>query len=261
VKPILFSWGRFHVAGYGLMIALGGALVFALMYPRKKELGLKTDEQFWLFVNLVLFTGPVCGRLLYVFEYTRPFSIEFWNTLFSGWGAFSMLGAFIGMPLVFWAFARWNKIPVLLLFDGCSLMACAWQILARTGCLLAGCCHGRPTSLPWGIVFTNPQSQVPPQWLGVPLHPTQPLEVVGVSVMTVFLYRAFNREAGSGLVTAMWFGLYGALRFVLEFLRGDTVPGLWGLTGGQILGLGCVAAAGALLVRRAKTKSVRSSRR
>ncbi len=250
VRPLIFSWGPFHVAGYGLMIVIGGVVVFGLLYPRMEKLGLKNDEQFWLFVNITLLSGPVSGRILYLFEYTKPFSADFWHSMFALSTDFSMLGAFIGMPLAFWAFARWYKIPFMRFFDGVCLMACVWHIFGRLGCFMAGCCHGRPTALPWGIVFTDPRCSVPARWLGTPLHPTQLIEAAGDAVLAAFLWRAFKREAGSGLVAAMWFGCYGALRFMTEFLRGDTVPLSFGLTAGQLFSLGLMAAAGVILIWR-----------
>jgi phosphatidylglycerol:prolipoprotein diacylglycerol transferase len=236
------------------MVLFGGVLVFWLLYPRKEKIGLKSDDEFWLLVNITLFSGPVSGRILWVFEYTRPFSMDFWRALVSRSTDFSMFGAFIGMPLAFWAFCRWYKIPFARFFDGVCLMACVWHIFGRLGCFLAGCCHGRPTTLPWGITFTNPASLVPAQWLGVPLHPTQLLEAAGDAVIAVFLYRAFKREAGSGLVAAIYLGSYGVLRFLVEFLRGDTVPLSLGLTAGQFLSLGLITAAGAILVCRARAQ-------
>jgi len=249
---MIFSWGPFRLPGYALMVGLGGIVVFRLLYPRKKEIGLRDDEQYWLYINIVLISGPGSARILYLFEYTKAFSPEFWRQLFSPADGFSMFGSFIGMPLAFYAFARWYKIPFMRLFDGTCLMACVWHAFGRIGCLLAGCCHGSPTTLPWGIVFTNPRSMVPPEWLGVPLHPTQLIEAAGDVVLAFFLNRAFKREAGSGLTAALYFGCYCALRFAVEFLRCDTVPLALGLTAGQALGLGLIAAAGAMLVWRSR---------
>lgn len=255
VKPHLFALGPLQVNGYGLMVCLGGILVFSLLYPRREKIGLKTEDQFWLFINVVLLSGPVSGRILYLFEYTKPFSAEFWRSLFSVTAGYSMFGAFVGMPLAFWAFCRWYKIPFGRFIDGVCVMACAWHVFGRLGCLMAGCCHGRPTSLPWGITFTDPAALVPAAWLATPLHPTQLIEAAGDAVLAVILYKVFARDVRPGLVTAIYFASYGALRFLVEFLRGDTVPLSFGLTAGQVLGLGLMAAAGAILARRSRLQT------
>ncbi len=90
---------------------------------------------------------------------------------------------------------------------------------------------------------------VPPEWLGVPLHPTQLYEAFGDAVIAAFLLRLLNRAGNlrPGLVAAAYFAAYGAERFVLEFYRGDVVPLAFGLTVGQGLGLSLVAASAALL--------------
>lgn len=252
MKPLLFSLGPFRVYGYGAMVALGGILAFWLLRSRLAKAGLRHDADYWLFINIILVSGPLSGRLLYLFEYTRPFSREFWDALLSPSRGFSMFGAFLGVPLALWAFCRWKRIPFARFFDGVCVVAPVWHAFGRLGCLLAGCCHGRPTNLPWGIVFRDPASGVPPQWLGVPLHPTQLLEAAGDALIAVVLSRVFEREERPGLAAAAYFASYGALRFFVEFLRGDTVPLFAGLTAGQALGMALIATAGVILRWRSR---------
>ncbi|OGS41624.1 MAG: hypothetical protein A2506_11545 [Elusimicrobia bacterium RIFOXYD12_FULL_66_9] len=252
MRPLLLSLGPLRVYGYGLMVALGGIFVFSLLRPRMAKVGLKSDEDYWLFINVILLSGPISGRILYLLEYTKLFSPEFWAVLTSPSRGFSMFGAFLGVPLALWVFCRWKHIPFARLFDGVCVMAPAWHAFGRLGCLLAGCCHGRPTELFWGIVFRDPSSGVPAKWLGVPLHPTQPLEIVGDVIIAFFLYRLFERGGKPGLVAAAYLASYGALRFFIEFLRGDTVPFVLGLTAGQFLGLLLIAAAAGIVYWRSR---------
>jgi phosphatidylglycerol:prolipoprotein diacylglycerol transferase len=253
VRPILFSIGPFHLFGYGAMIVLGGIFAFGFLRTRMGKLGLDGGDDFWILVNVCLLSGFVGGRVLYLIEYTQPFSVEFWRTMFSPSQGFSILGDFVSVPLALWLFARWKKISFLRLFDTISLLGAMGHVFGRFGCLLAGCCHGRPTDEPWGITFTDPRSQVPQVWLGVPLHPTQLYEAAGNAVIACCLYQILKRteKRPPGLVAACYFASYGVLRFFEEFYRGDTVPlGLFGLTGGQGLGLGLVAFGAALLAWR-----------
>ena len=252
MRPLLFALGPVRVHGYGLMVALGGIFVFSLLRPRMAKVGLKSDEDYWLFINIILFSGPISGRILYLFEYTQPFSRDFWQTLISPSRGFSMFGAFVGVPLAVWAFCRWKGIEFARLFDGVCVMAPAWHAFGRLGCLLAGCCHGRPSDLPWGLVFRDPSAMVPREWLGVPLHPTQLLEAAYDAVAAVLLYRLFERKGRPGLVAAGYFASYGAMRFAIEFLRGDTVPLSMGLSVGQVLGICLVAAAGGIMLWRSR---------
>jgi phosphatidylglycerol:prolipoprotein diacylglycerol transferase len=212
--------------------------------------GLGNDDDFWLLVNVVLASGFVGGRVLFLFEYTRPFSRYFWETAISPSSGFSVLGAFAAVPLGVWLLCRRRKLDFMRLLDALCVVAPFWHVFGRLGCLLAGCCYGRPTDEPWGIRFTDPASQVPQVWLGVSLHPTQLYEALGNALIAAALYLLLKRTEKSrpGLVTAAYFASYGVLRFFEEFYRGDTVPlGFLGLTAGQGLGAGLVAAALVLL--------------
>jgi phosphatidylglycerol---prolipoprotein diacylglyceryl transferase len=253
VRPVLFSAGPFHLFGYGVMIVLGGIFAFWLLRTRMVKLGLKGDDDFWILVNVILASGFGGGRILYLFEYTRPFSRDFWTTLISPSHGFSVLGGFISVPIALWLFARWKRISFLRLFDTVCVMAPLGHMFGRFGCLLAGCCHGRPTNVPWAITFTDPASQVPQVWLGVPLHPTQLYEAAGNAVIAACLYQLLKRTENGrpGLVAAAYFASYGVLRFFEEYYRGDTVPlGALGLTAGQGLGAGLVAFSLGLLAWR-----------
>jgi phosphatidylglycerol:prolipoprotein diacylglycerol transferase len=253
VRPVLFALGPFKLYGYGAMIVLGGVLTFWFFHRRQEKVGFRSDDDFWLFVNVILGSGFLGGRFLFLVEYTRWFSRDFWRTMFSLSEGFSVLGAFAGVPLGIWLFCRARKIPFLRLLDTVCVMAPFWHVFGRLGCFLAGCCHGRPTDVPWAVVFRDPRSMVPPEWLGVPLHPAQLYEAFGNACIAAVLYGLLLRTETKkpGLVAAAYFAAYGVERFFLEFYRGDTVPLAFGLTAGQGLGLGLVAASLALLGGRA----------
>ena len=253
MRPVLFEFGPFRLYGYGVMIVLGGILSFRFLHGRAKEAGLRGDEDFWILVNAILLSGFIGGRMMYVFEYTKWFSAEFWRTLFSISSAFSVLGAFLAVPSGIFVFCRWRDIPFLRLFDVISVMAPFWHAFGRIGCLLAGCCYGRPTS-GWGIVFQDPRAMVPIEWRGIPLYPTQLYEAFGNVLIAAALLALLNRTrlSPAGLVTGAYFAAYGTLRFGMETIRGDTVPLSFGLTAGQVLSLALLTAACAFWTARAK---------
>jgi len=97
------------------------------------------------------------------------------------------------------------------------------HVVGRLGCLLAGCCFGRPTSVPWAISFHDPNafatSGTP---LGVSLHPTQLYEAGAEALILVFLL-AFERRGRPFPGRTFWsyMLLYGVSRFIIEFYRGD----------------------------------------
>lgn len=92
----------------------------------------------------------------------------------------------------------------------------------RLGCLLAGCCYGKPTSLPIGVVYTVGYSGVP---TGIPLLPVQAFE--GAALLLIFLIlAAYTRHGHPPMrVMALYLLLYSPCRFALEFLRYDAIRG------------------------------------
>lgn len=252
MRPVLLEFGPLRLYGYGAMLVAAGIAAFGFLRFRARKAGLKDEDDYWILINVILLSGFGGGRLLFLAEYTRWFSRDFWRTLFSISSGFSVLGGFLSVPLGVWLYCRWRKIPFLPLLDTICVMAPMGHSISRLGCLLAGCCHGRPTDMPWGIVFNDPRAMVPLEWHGVPLHPAQLYESLGNALIAAAMYRLLVRtESGRpGLVVAAYFGCYGVERFFLEYYRGDTVPLAFGLTAGQGLGVGLVAASLAMLAWR-----------
>lgn len=244
--PVLFSLGPFHLYGYGAAITLGGVLGARLLWLRRAKMGLSDDESFWALLNVAVLSGFLGGKLMHMlqFGFNRV-------SLMNGYASF---GGFVSVPLAVFAFARWKKIPFLKLADYMFLTAFFWQAFGRFGCFLAGCCYGRPTELPWGVVFRSPRSMVPAELLGVRLHPTQLYEAAGILILCAGLLAILRAtEAGKvkpGLVVAGHFAGYGVLRFLTEFARADGLPLAGGFTQEQAFGFGLIAAAAAVLAWR-----------
>ncbi|MCX5794322.1 MAG: prolipoprotein diacylglyceryl transferase [Elusimicrobia bacterium] len=247
MHPVLLTVGTLRVFSYGVLIALGGALSCLIWWAKRGRMGLRSEDDFWLLVNVVLFGGFLGGRGLYIIEYVPFRGPELWSAVLSLSRGFSVLGAFAGVIGGVWLLARRRGIPFLRLLDYVSLVAPFWHVFGRLGCFAAGCCHGRPTQLPWAVRFTDPVCLVDRALLGAPLHPTQLYEAFGDAGIFLALWsyvvpRLETGRLGFGTLSGLYFAAYGLLRFGVEFFRGDTVPGILGLTGGQLLSLGLLGA-------------------
>ncbi len=246
--PVLFSFGPFHLYGYGFAITVGGVIGARLLWLRRAKMGLRDDESFWALLNIAVLSGFVGGKLMHM--------LQFGFNRLSLMNGYSSFGGFVSVPLAVFAFARWKKIPFLKLADYMFLSAFFWHSFGRLGCFLAGCCYGRPTTLPWGLAFTDPRSMVPHDLLGVPLHPTQLYEAVAVMAICAGLLAILRAtEAGTvkpGLVVAGHFAGYGILRFLTEFVRADGLPLAGGFTQEQAYALALIAAAGGVLAWRSR---------
>lgn len=113
----------------------------------------------------------------------------------------------------------------------------AFLAFGRLGCLMVGCCHGKPYG--WGVCYRQEHvaAGFTPYYAGVRLFPVQGLEsvVVFLIVMVGSGLVLGGHPAGSALV---WYvGAYGGVRFGLEFLRGDPRPYGWGFSQAQWISL------------------------
>ena len=92
-------------------------------------------------------------------------------------------------------------------------------MVGRLGCLMAGCCYGKPTDVAWAVTFTDPAANfnvgTP---LNVPLHPTQLYESAAGLVILVALLLLEKRPGHFAGRTFWSFAfLYAVLRFIIEF--------------------------------------------
>ncbi len=94
------------------------------------------------------------------------------------------------------------------------------QAIGKLGCFLNGCCYGRPTNLPWGVVFA------PNSWAGFlsqgqPIHPTQLYSAFTNFIIFFILWKMRKRAKFDGFVTCLYMILWSSTRFMIEFLRAD----------------------------------------
>ncbi len=127
------------------------------------------------------------------------------------------------------------------------------QSIGRLGCLAAGCCWGRETSLPWAVTFTNPRAhEITGVPLGVPLHPTQIyLSLADLAAFGILTWVS-GRRSFRGQIILLYLILYALLRGSIESLRDDPRGGFAGLSTSQVLSILVGLAAVILYLRRAR---------
>ena len=133
----------------------------------------------------------------------------------SGLASMGGIGAGIAAACV----AAWiTGCPAREMLDAVAPGALLALAIGRLGCFLAGCCYGRPTALPWGVVF--PALGPPPR------HPLQLYSAAGDLALVLLLRR---RPEAPGLVARRACIGFGCLRGALEWLRDpgttDVLPG------------------------------------
>jgi phosphatidylglycerol:prolipoprotein diacylglycerol transferase len=163
-------------------------------------------------------------------------------------------GGLIAAVLVSFWYLRRHRMP---LWPTCDVFApgvALGHAIGRLGCFFAGCCYGRPTTLPWGIVFSDPfAASYVGTPLGVPLHPTQLYEAGAELVILALLLLSERRgRPFAGRTFWIYTLLYGISRFIIEFFRGDERGSLLGLSTSQFISVMLVALSVIMMIRLAR---------
>jgi phosphatidylglycerol:prolipoprotein diacylglycerol transferase len=134
-------------------------------------------------------------------------------------------GLLAALPVAWW-YARRHALEGWRTADVLAPGLVLGQAVGRLGCLAAGCCWGKPASVPWAITFTNMQaSRTVGTPLDTPMHPTQLYESLAALGIFFTLLWIARRKRFHGQVTLGYVALYAVVRFVIEFYRGDASRG------------------------------------
>jgi phosphatidylglycerol:prolipoprotein diacylglycerol transferase len=228
--PELFHIGSFPINTYGVFLAL--AFLFAILITVRLAVrdGLPREKIYDL--SLWMLLASLIGSKVLMF-WTEPeyrehplqlFSLDF---LRSG-GVF--YGGLIGAVLTGYFLMKRYKLPWWKTADACAPGIAIGNFFGRQGCFSAGCCWGKPTTLPWGVKFTEVGHEI----TGVPtnsyLHPTQLYESFAMLIVFFFLLWLHRRKRFSGQVILLYTLLYAGIRFAIEFVRDDPRGDVLGLT-------------------------------
>jgi phosphatidylglycerol---prolipoprotein diacylglyceryl transferase len=229
---------------------LAGLFVIHRLSPQQ---GLDPD-QMWNVAFIAVFTGIIGAKLLMFAVdfgyYSKHIGEIFSLSSLQAGGVFS--GGVVTALICCWWYLRKHQISFLRAADVIAPGLALGHAFGRIGCFSAGCCYGAPTHVPWGVVFSNPSSQIDPTLLGVPIHPTQLYEMVVEFANFAILYWLIKRKKFEGQIMGLYMILYGVARFFLEFLRADPGRGeVFGImTGTQLIALGLVITGGFLWIVR-----------
>jgi len=223
MHPILFHLGSIPIYTYGVLVA--GGFLLGLWYGtrRASQVGL-SPEFIWNLGVYAILIGLVCSKLwLLVSEWdyyaANPGQI-FSVATFQSAGTF--YGGILGAMVWVIVYSRMRKAPLLAVFDVAAAPVALGHSIGRIGCFVAGCCYGKPTSLPWGVTFTDPTAaRIAGTPLNVALHPTQLYEAAAEFLNFLLLVWLGARQKFSGQIAGAFFMLYGVERAGIEFLRGD----------------------------------------
>ena len=222
----------------------------------------------WVIVGVIL-----GGRLGYVGFYQPMYFLYHPMEIVMIWkGGMAFHGGLAGVCVAAFLFFRRNLVPYDSGADLLALAAPAGLLLGRVANFINAELWGRPTDLPWSVVFPGEAAQACGQLAGLcARHPSQVYEAVleGLVLGSIMLFLAFRRKAlkKPGLITGIFFAGYGIARSLIELVRQPDaqfqsaenplgyvyeLAGM-GITMGQILSLPMIAA-GLFLISRARRR-------
>lgn len=250
LSPVALDLGFFQLKWYALsylaMLGLGWAYLRKLVARPDAPMTPAQVDDALTYVGLGVILG---GRLGYCLFYQPSIWLRPWRVLELWHGGMSFHGGLVGVLAALWLFAYRHRLDLLRVLDYVACAAPFGLFLVRLANFVNGELWGRPSGLPWAMVF-------PGSGDGVPRHPSQLYEAFleGGLMMVVLVWLFWRTDARHrpGRLAGTALLLYGAVRFLLEFTR-QPDRGLehlaWGLTMGQTLCLPMIAAGLWLLLR------------
>jgi phosphatidylglycerol:prolipoprotein diacylglycerol transferase len=228
--PEIVHIGSFPINTYGVFLAIAFLCGIMITVKLAERDGLPRQKIYDLSLWMLL-AGLIGSKILMLFtepEYREnPLQLVSLDFLRSG-GVW--YGGLLGGVLAGYLLMKRYQLPWWKTADAFAPGLAIGNFFGRQGCFAAGCCWGKPTTLPWGVKFSDLGHQI----TGVPtdthLHPTQLYESFAMLLVFFFLFWLHKRKRFSGQVILAYALLYSMIRFAIEFFRDDPRGDIFGLT-------------------------------
>jgi len=228
--PEIFHIGNFPINTYGVLLAVAFLCAILIAVRLARRDGLPGEKIYDLSLWMLL-AGLIGSKILMMFtepEYRdNPALLLSLDFLRSG-GVF--YGGLLGAVLAGYFLMKRYKLPWWKTADACAPGIAVANFFGRQGCFAAGCCWGKPTTLPWGVKFTEAGHQITGVPIDTYLHPTQLYESFAMLLVFFFLLWLHRRKRFDGQVILAYALLYSVIRFAIEFVRDDPRGDVFGLT-------------------------------
>jgi phosphatidylglycerol:prolipoprotein diacylglycerol transferase len=222
-NPILVQIGPLAVHWYGIAYVAGILLGWRYAVALVKNLRIwrgtapsaseKQVDDLVLWIALGIVVGGRLGSVLFYDTsviWQRPLEI-----FMIGDGGMSFHGGLIGVTIALFFFARANRIDILRLADLTAPCVPIGLFFGRIANFVNGELWGRPTTLPWGIIF--------PRAGPLPRHPSQLYEagLEGIVLFCILRWATHGRKLlpRRAMVTGLFLTFYGLARIMLENVR------------------------------------------
>lgn len=223
IDPIAFSIGPLAIRWYALAYLIGIALSigYGMLLVRQKSLWRANtppytpmqfmDFLFWSTIGII-----IGGRLGYVLFYNPLYFIQNPLDIPAIWqGGMAFHGGLIGIVVAMYLFARHHKASFLSSLDLLGAISPIGLFMGRLANFINAELYGKPTSLPWGIIFPGTD--------GHPRHPSQLYEAAleGILIFLVLRFVTHIRFGlhRPGLIAGLFGIMYAISRYAVEHVR------------------------------------------
>ena len=265
-QPILLKLGPFEIHWYGFLMVIGGLVGLAVILSLAKRFDIGKGDVGALratplrpfFYDLLFYfvIGAVIGARLYYVLYAWEMYRGNLFDIFKIWqGGLAIHGIMLGGFVATWIFCRIKKQNFWFIADFVAIGLAAAQAIGRAGNYFNQEIFGRPTALPWGVpidAINRPAAFINAEYF----HPTFLYECLGNLLIAAFLYLLMRRRlktgrGKAGSIFLLYLILYSTQRFLLEFLRVDYSPLVFGARWAQMVSVALILVGVGLLVYRA----------
>lgn len=212
--PVIINLGPVSIHWYGLMYIFGFAGAYFVANLRKDRLKFSSDD-----VSDLFFYGAlgviIGGRIGYCLLYKPQEYLASPLKIITGIqdGGMSFHGGFIGVIVAVILCARKKNVALAEIADFVAVIAPIGLFFGRVGNFINQELWGRPTDLPWGMVFTNSPDKVA-------RHPSMVYEALFEGLLLfIVLFIVSKTPKKAWLMTALFLLGYGLSRFLIEFVR------------------------------------------
>jgi len=209
---IFFHIGGLTIYSYGVMLALG--FIAAGLAARARFVQQYKNPDVILDLVLAAVVGGIVGaRIFYIIGHWSEFSGHLGNIFqLNMEGLVFYGGLLLGLTLAI-IVGYLRKVRFWSIVDLAGLCVPLALAIGRIGCLLNGCCYGKPTSLPWGISYPVSSGIIGAR------HPTQIYELILDLALFGLLWWKKDDFARDGTIFWLFVMGYGLIRFTVEFFR------------------------------------------
>lgn len=250
VDPVAFTIGSMEVRWYGIMVAVAVAALLFVTVREARRIGFARDIYSIFLCGII--GGVIGGRAAHVmahWDYYSEFPLRMIG--FAGLAQNGMIVGIIVAALIYMWATKMRFSDLLTMGDVIAVGTPLALAVARVGCTLNGCCHGKPSPFqyfPGAVIYTARES-IPRFWNGialyqngltVPLYPTQIYHIWLHLVLFAIVWKLRDRFKPRGGLVFFYFSIQAATDFALRFLRVSD-PVVLNLEQGQLLSLGILA--------------------